>query len=202
MLIGSRAAIVMQDSEGSSSDSEVITRVLGGQRDEFRVLVDRYKNMVFAMIVRQVGDPATAEDLAQETFCRAFQHLKSFRFESTFSTWLTRIALNQTSSYFSSRKFKEGRKTESFDARTHDMGTHDPEHRERIKEVLEAFRKGLGDLSPKLRDVLVLCAFEQKNYEEAASILDIPVGTVRSRLNAARLQLRKYLPQETAKVTT
>lgn len=190
----SEAEIIMQDSDESSTDAEIIKRVLRGERDEFRHLIDRHKDMVFGMIMRQVGDRSTAEDIAQETFCRAYQFLKRFRFESSFSTWVTRIALNQTSTYFSSRKFKESRKTESFDSTTHDMAGEDPHKIQETKEALKAFREGLSKLTPKLRDVLILCAFEQKEYDEVASILGIPVGTVRSRLNAARLQIRKFLP--------
>ncbi len=192
----------MQILDDNSSEAEIIARVLSGQRDDFRHLVDRHKDLVFAMIQRQVGDRGVAEDLAQEVFCRAYQYLKQFRGDSSFATWITRIALNQTNTYFASRRFKEGRRTDSFDAQVHDLGSTDPEGRERMKEILEAFRSGLSELSPKLRDVLVLSAFEQKSYEEVAAILEIPIGTVRSRLNAARLQLRKFLPARNVEVSS
>ncbi|MBN8548689.1 MAG: sigma-70 family RNA polymerase sigma factor [Deltaproteobacteria bacterium] len=185
----------MTDSEDSYNESAIIQRVLKGERDEFRHLIDRHKNMVFAMLMRQVGNHSVAEDLAQETFCRAYQHLKKFRFESSFSTWLTRIALNQAGTYFSSRKFKESKRTESFDVQTHDMGSSDIQHSQERKEIFAALRSALGELSPKLREVLVLCAFEGKSYEEAAEVLTVPVGTVRSRLNAARLEVKKLIPR-------
>lgn len=185
----------MKDSEDSYNESDIIARVLKGERDEFRHLIDRHKNMVFAMLMRQVGNHSIAEDLAQETFCRAYQHLKKFRNESSFSTWLTRIALNQASSYFTSRKFKESRKTDSFDVQTHDMSSSETRQPHERKEIFAAFRNALAELSPKLRDVLVLCAFEGKSYEEAAEVLTVPVGTVRSRLNAARLEVKKLVPR-------
>ena len=90
-----------------TSDEELIRLVVRGEKDEFRHLVRRYQDQVYAMILRSVGDDAIARELAQEAFLKAFLNLKSFRFESAFSTWLIRIALNQSHSYFSSRRFKE-----------------------------------------------------------------------------------------------
>lgn len=179
----------------AEDDSEIVRRVLAGEREDFRLLVERHKNMVFGMIMRQIGNREIAEEISQETFCRAYVSLKLFRFESAFATWLTRIALNQTSTYFASRRFKESRKTESFDLAQHDAQGSDPHAGQESKAALMAFRRAIGALSPKLREVLVLCALEQKSYDEVASALDIPIGTVRSRLNAARLELRKLLPE-------
>jgi RNA polymerase sigma-70 factor (ECF subfamily) len=179
----------------AEDDSEIVRRILAGEREDFRLLVDKHKHMVFGMIMRQIGTREIAEEIAQETFCRAYLSLKHFRFESAFATWLTRIALNQTSTYFASRRFKESRRTESFDLAQHDSQGGDPQAGQESKATLMAFRGAIGALSPKLREVLVLCTLEQKSYEEVAAALGIPVGTVRSRLNAARLELRKLLPE-------
>ena len=174
------------------TDEATIRAVIGGDKERYRELVVRHKDMIFALIMRQVGNAAIAEELAQETFVRAFVSLSRFRFETKFSTWLTRIALNQTSSYFTSRRYKQSRRTDEFDPRIHDKAEAPPEG-DFQKERLQRFREALGTLKPLYREVIVLCALEGKSYEEAASILVIPIGTIRSRLNKARLLLKEAL---------
>lgn len=185
-----------KDALDEVSDEELIRLVLKGEKDEFRHLVRRHQDRVYAMIRRSVGDEATARELAQETFLKAFLNLKSFRFESAFSTWLIRIALNQSHSYFSSRRFKERSRTTELDETWHAaQQTTDGDPMVR-KQELEQLRTAIGDLKPKLRDVVVLCSLEGRSYEETATLLEVPIGTVRSRLNKARLELRKSLKGE------
>lgn len=185
-----------KDAHDETSDEELIRLVVRGEKDEFRHLVRRYQDQVYAMILRSVGNEAIARELAQEAFLKAFLHLKSFRFESAFSTWLIRIALNQSHSYFSSRRFKERKRTTELDETWH-AAQHttqgDPMER---KQELDRLRVASGSLKPKFRDVVVLCSLEGRSYEECANMLDIPIGTVRSRLNKARLELRKSLRGE------
>lgn len=170
-------------------ESAIIRRVLAGERDEFKKLVLRYQDMVFSMMLRQVGDKEIAKDLAQESFLRAFVNLKAFRSQARFSTWLTRIALNQASTYFSSKKFKQSKMTETLDLTKHDLHKEEQPQDER----LSFFRAALAELKPKFREILVLCALEGKSYEQASEVLQIPIGTVRSRLNTARLMLKAEL---------
>lgn len=174
------------------SDEALIGAVLSGDKEQFRPLVTRYKDMVFSMIMRQVGDPALAEEIAQETFLKAYLSLRSFRFEARFSTWLVRIALNQTSSYFASRRFKEKQRTETFDPLLHDSACSAPGAENEEEKLISRLQTALKGLKRKFREVLVLCALEGKSYEEAAQILKVPVGTVRSRLNKARLLLQSH----------
>ena len=91
-------------------ETSIIKQVQGGERDEYRHLVSSYKNLIYSIIIKQVGNHEVAEDLAQDTFLKAYKHIQSFRFESKFSTWLTRIALNLTSNYFKSKAHKTSRK--------------------------------------------------------------------------------------------
>lgn len=173
-------------------ESAIIRRVLNGERDEFKKLVLRYQDMIFSMILRQLGDKETAKDLAQESFLKAFVNLRRFRFEARFSTWLTRIALNQVSTYFSSKKFKQSKMTEALDLSKHDLHHDEPPPDERLLH----FRRAISQLKPKFREVLALCALEGKSYEQTAEILEIPIGTVRSRLNHARLALKSELEKQ------
>ncbi len=179
------------------SDGEVVRQVLAGKRELFQVLVSRYKGQVFSMILRQVGDHAVADDLAQETFVKAYLNLKSFRYEAKLSTWLVRIALNTTNSYFSSRRFKESQRTKVLTDLTPAGTSQSPEQLAERQSALELFRSAIAGLKPKFREVIVLCGLEGKSYEEAALVLGVPIGTVRSRLNTARLTLKNELDPET-----
>ena len=174
------------------TEYSLIKRITAGDKEEFRVVVDEYKDLIFSMIMRQTGDRAVAEELTQETFVKAYVNLKSFRAESKLSTWLTRIALNHTNTYFGSRRFKERQRGESFIPDTHDREDRSDEQDEllRKEEELSKFRAALGTLKPKFREVLVLCSLEGKSYEEVAEIVGVPIGTIRSRLNKARLLLK------------
>lgn len=164
----------------------------------FRELVIYYQDRVGRLVRRQVGDSPIAEDLSQEIFVRAYRALPRFSFQSSFATWLTRIALNHTHSYFLSRRYQEHQKTDSLE-RTGASGMQEsPERLSEQRQMISAFREALAKLSQEHRDVLVLCSLEGKSYDEVASILSVPTGTVRSRLNKARLlmkvSLRSYLP--------
>ena len=167
------------------TDMKIISRVLQGKKEEFRFLVREHQDKVYAMILRQVGDPEIAKELTQEVFLRAYKHLSQFRHEANFSTWLIRIALNQTNSYFSSRRYKEAKQSTSIDAvELGSLQTEAPQ--DRLLDI-KRLRTIISELKPMYREIMVLCCFEEKSYEDAADILGIPVGTVRSRLNKARL---------------
>jgi len=173
-----------------SGEFALIKQIVSGEKEEFRILVSRYQNQIFAMIMRQVADSATAEELTQETFLRAYKNMSKFRFQSQFSTWLTRIALNLTNSYFSSRRYKERIRTTSLDMEKYEKENDAAENDGFDKSAIEKLRAVIQTLKPKYREVLVLCALENNSYAEAAGILEIPLGTVRSRLNKARLLLK------------
>ena len=173
-----------------SDEQSLIRSVLAGQTSDFEQLVLRYQDMIYNLIKRQVADEASARDLAQETFLRAFRGLKGFKFQASFFTWLTRIALNQTNSYFCSRSFKEKLRNVSFDAREHDSVGHDSRIETGAANQLSQLQLCIAALKPKFRDVLTLCSLEGKTYQEAALILEIPIGTVCSRMNTALTILR------------
>jgi len=186
------------DSDGlADGELTIIKRVQAGSKDDFRELVLAHKDMIFSLILRQVGAHHVAEELTQEVFVKAFLNIKRFRQEAKFSTWLTRIALNHTNSYFTSKKFRQQRLTESFDHTVHDMSdterSKEGEKERENEELLASFRSALSYLKPKFRDVLVLCGLEGRSYQDAADILAIPIGTVRSRLNKARLLIKERL---------
>lgn len=171
------------------SEQALVRAIVAGEVNRFEELVVKHQDMIYALIRRQVSDPSVADDLAQEAFVRAFQNLERFRHECSFGTWLTRIALNTTNSYFASRRFKETAKQVSFDQRVHDSASECDES-VRSEQSLAMLRSLIAELKPKYRDVIVLCSLEGKSYEEAASVLEIPTGTVCSRMNKALSLLR------------
>lgn len=190
-MIGAESFMVEVEHDSALREEELIRRVVGGARDEFRHLMRAHQDKIFCLILRQVGDEDLARELAQEVFFKAYRSLSKFRFESSFSTWLVRIALNHTNSYFSSKRFKQQQKTVSLDMAAYKEIPGAEQETAYDRESVLRLRRAIQRLKPNFRDVLVLCALERKTYEEVASILGIAVGTVRSRLNRARNQLQE-----------
>ena len=184
-------------SEGKSSaeeDASIIKSVLSGDKDDYRHLVTKHQDRVFSMIYRLVGNESDTRDLAQDVFLKAYLNLAKFQFRSSFETWLTRIAINTTHNYFASRRFKESKKTinctaEGFES----LVTHSEQPGFSDEALLQFLQGAIQSLKPKHREVITLCALEQKSYEEAARILEIPIGTARSRLHSARLKVREHI---------
>ncbi len=182
----------------------LVERARAGDLQAFERLVAHYQDRVYNYVLRMIYDPVEAQDIAQETFVRAWQGLGRFRGASSFQTWLYRIASNLAIDAARSRK-RRGLVTVSLDEPVtgadsseleHDLpdeGTHGPaealEQQELRREVWEA----VGELSDKLRPVVVLADLQGLSYGEIAKILGCPVGTVKSRLFNARSQLREKL---------
>lgn len=178
------------------SDEQVIRRVIAGDSETFRLLVLRHQSKIFRLLVRQVRDREVAAELTQDVFVRAFKGIRLFRFDSSFSTWLTRIALNVANSYFSSRSYRERRRTESYGVELPSTAHAElPQEAAAAKSeaAAEFLQRVLGSLPAKYREPLVLCRLERKSYREAAELLGIPEGTVCSRINSALGELRRKL---------
>ena len=187
----------------TESDESLIERCKSGQQDAFDVLVERYQQKVFNIAYRMSGNEEDALDWAQESFIRVYKALDSFKGQSSFATWLHRITNNICIDELRKRKRQplvvlstsssvstdEGEYQVEFSSSPED----NPEERVLSAEFRETIHKGLQDLSPEHRMVLVLRDLESHSYEEIADILDVNVGTVKSRLNRARLALREYL---------
>ena len=179
-----------------AEDEEIIRAILNGEKELFEILVSRYKNSVYSMIMRQVGKHEIAEDLTQESLIKAFTALRQFKQESKFSSWLIRIALNHTNSFLSSKQFRNSKNTiySSEDAKS--ALSAGAEELKEQGETLKRFRDALLCLEAIYREVIVLCGIEERAYEEVSEILGVPIGTVRSRLNKARLLLKDNLGED------
>jgi RNA polymerase sigma-70 factor (ECF subfamily) len=159
-------------------DPVVVRAAAGGDLDAFDTLVRLYQQPVWRFLCHLVRDPALAEDLAQETFLRAYRRLDGFAHQSRFSTWLFQIARNAGIDALRRRE-RDARLLTAVpvpgDGPTPELGAE-----------LDA---GLAALSPKLREAILVVEVLGYRYREAAVILEVPEGTVKSRVHAAREQL-------------
>jgi RNA polymerase sigma-70 factor (ECF subfamily) len=181
---------------GRDDDQGLIDACRRGQTEAFGMLVRRYQDRLYPTVLRLTGSAEDAHDLLQETFLRAYRKLSLFQGESSFYTWVYRIAVNLALS--DRRRRKSARSAvdlsgrETFDP-ADDPAQTDPagplERAERDARVQDA----LSTLAPDHRAVVVLKDLDGLRYEEIAELLNIPVGTVRSRLHRARNELRLLL---------
>jgi RNA polymerase sigma-70 factor (ECF subfamily) len=190
----------------------LVERARAGDLEAFERLVAHYQDRVYNYVLRMIYDPMEAQDVAQETFVRAWQGLPRFRGASSFQTWLYRIASNLAIDAARSRK-RRGLVTVSLDEPVagvdsseleHDLpdeGRYAPAEFLEQEELRQQVWQAVGELSDKLRPVIVLADLQGLSYGEIAKILGCPVGTVKSRLFNARSQLRdklrERLPVET-----
>ena len=177
--------------------------VTAGQRaalvaDEraFRVLVSEHRGRLQSFIERNIGRSSDAEELTQQAFVEAARSIVSFRGESALSTWLYGIAMNLVRNYLSRAPhrryaFEDDSALESIAAE----GANPEEQAER-RELLAKLSSELEMLPAEMRQVLMLVAVEELSYEEAAVMLSIPIGTVRSRASRARTMLRARFERE------
>jgi RNA polymerase sigma-70 factor (ECF subfamily) len=177
----------------SNSDEQVwITSARQGDRQAFGELVRRHREGVVNVVYRMCGDEALAEDAAQEAFLRAWQQLDRYNARYAFRNWVYRIALNVATD-----TLRRERPTSDVDAEAEHLVSHEesPEAWLERKERGEQVQQAVLALPPASRSVLVLREYQSLSYQEIAETLDIPVGTVMSRLNYARGQLRRALSQ-------
>ena len=180
-------------------EAQLIRQTLQGKPDAFSSLVDRTKDRLYTALYYAMGDAHEAEDIVQEAYVTAFVKLESFRMESSFYTWLYRIAFNLRAS-----RQRQRRKAASIERDLHPADLPDPTDgpAESLAgdERAVALTQALEALSVEYREILVLRELEQLDYDRISSILEIPLGTVRSRLFRARQQLREALAGQEEKL--
>jgi RNA polymerase sigma-70 factor (ECF subfamily) len=183
----------------SSDDLSLVEACRAGRTEAFSLLVQRYQGRLYPTIARLVGSADDAEDILQDAFVRAFEKLDQFHGESSFYTWIYRIAVNLALSGHRRRRVRSlvklGRRyTAGGEAHPADESSDsDPAAPLERAERERIVRAALDRLGPEHRAVVVLKDFDGRRYEEISAILDIPVGTVRSRLHRARCELRDRL---------
>jgi RNA polymerase sigma-70 factor, ECF subfamily len=171
-------------------EAELIARCRQGDQQAFRELVDRYKDLVFALVSRSTADRSRVEDLAQEVFLKVHRGLPYFRGEAKLTTWIFRIVLNLLSQ--ESQKRRTAREVPldpelpAHQPRTDPRAARDLELRDRLE-------KAMARLPPNYRLLIAGHYLQDVKYEDLAEALDMPLGTVKTHLHRAKQQLRALL---------
>jgi len=182
-----------------ASDEALVKRVQNGDKAAFDILVLKYQHKIVNLVGRYVHDQATALDVAQEAFIKAYKGLANFRGESAFYTWLYRIAINTAKNYLVSQARRrpeaevDAQDAEQMggDSALKDNAT--PEGMLLSEEIENAVRRTIEELPEDLRMAITLREIEGLSYEEIAQTMDCPIGTVRSRIFRAREAIDRTL---------
>lgn len=181
----------------AKSDEALISRFVNGRRSALERLARRYEQPLLGLAVGLLnGREDLARDAIQETWVRVIRFAERFEGKSSFKTWIYRIAINQCRSVASTNE----RQRWAADQDGIDMNTRSsdppPDARADIAERNDRLRRAVDQLGPDKREIVLLCYHRGLTHEEAAEILDIPLGTLKSRLNAALKELRARLARE------
>jgi RNA polymerase sigma factor (sigma-70 family) len=159
----------------------------------FRQLVHEHQRKLYRFVVKNIGHGTDAEEITQQAFVEAAKAFETFRGASELSTWLYGIAMNLVRNHLSRAPHRRYQ-FEDEEALA-EIGSDNPDPSEQLAQtqLVTALQRELEELPDEMREVLLLVAFDELSYEEAAVMLSIPVGTVRSRVSRARATLRKRL---------
>ena len=174
-------------------DQQLVLRAQSGDKRAFELLVLKYQRKLGRLLSRFVRDPAEVEDVTQEAFIKAYRALPGFRGESAFYTWLYRIGINTAKNYLvalgrrapTSTGF-DNEEAEGFEDADQLRDANTPESELEGKEIAATVNRAMDALPKDLRTAITLREIEGLSYEEIASVMNCPVGTVRSRIFRAR----------------
>ena len=180
-------------------DQELVVRVQAGDKKAFDVLVLKYQHRITSLVSRFVRDHHEAQDVTQEAFIKAYKGLKNFRGESAFYTWLYRIAINTAKNHLVSMSRRptsssvEMEDIDFFDDSTGIRDISDPQGELATDQIHATVEYAIDILPDELKEAIVLRELEGMTYDEIATIMDCPIGTVRSRIFRARDAIEKHL---------
>ncbi len=181
------------------TEQALVTSALAGDQKAYKALFDMYRQAIFHIAVKIVRNPEEANDLVQETFIKAFGSLKTYDCHYRFSTWLYKIAANCSIDFLRKRKIDAlslDRPIETKDGEVQmevPDNSFNPEQDLREKERGVGIEEAIESLPDKYREVIIMRHKEDRSYEEIASQLHVPVGTVKARIFRARELLKKKL---------
>jgi len=180
-------------------DAQLVGRVVAGDGEAFRQLVERHQRPVYGLLLRMVRVPALAEDLAQETLIKAYRAIGTFDRSRKFSSWLFKIAHNTAIDHLRKNRpptvpleTTEGERLDPL-ALLAVPESQSPEARARGRDLAEALQEALMTLRPDYREAVLLRFQQGLPYDEIADILDLPLGTVKTHLHRARKQMAAAL---------
>jgi RNA polymerase sigma-70 factor (ECF subfamily) len=184
---------VNPSSENREIDHELVLRAQRGDKRAFGLLVDKYQRKLARLLSRMVRDQAEIEDIVQDTFIKAYRALPNFRGDSAFYTWLYRIGINTAKNYLVSMGRRptvstgvEIEDAENFEGADELRTMETPESSLMTKQIAQTVNDAVANLPEDLRTAITLREIEGLSYEEIATVMDCPIGTVRSRIFRAR----------------
>ncbi len=191
---GSLGAVVITPATGNREiDHELVLRAQRGDKHAFGMLVDKYQRKLARLLSRMIRDQTEIEDVVQESFIKAYRALPNFRGDSAFYTWLYRIGINTAKNHLVSlgRRPTVSTDIEIEDAENFDSGNElrtmeTPETALMTKEIAQTVNDTVASLPEELRTAITLRELEGLSYEEIATMMNCPIGTVRSRIFRAR----------------
>ena len=181
----------------NDSDSLLIEKVKKGNEGAFNFLMNKYYPRVYASLFSFTKSKEDSEDLAQQTFIKVWQQIKSFRGDSAFFTWVYRIAINLAKNYVASSGYKKQKVNSSIDQLEIDISSS-----ENIESMLihtqsiDDIKDFINSMPEALKTAFTLRESEGKSYEEISIITETPIGTVRSRIFRARESIVDYMKKE------
>lgn len=200
------SAMTAEDRMASrEADRELLEAVLAGDQTAYRGLVEKYQGRVYSMVYGMVRNREDARDITQDAFVKAYRNLAGFRLESSFYTWLYRIAMNLAIDHTRKRKRREVSGFDETIASKDGDGAIDQIHHEESpskalerKQLLARIMDSMQKLSEDQREVILLREVEGLSYKEISDVMEIPEGTVMSRLFYARKKLQKLLSDDSS----
>ena len=183
---------MIKESYKAAEESQLVKAALDGDKNAFGEIVNRYQKMVARTVKSMLGDSVFAEDIGQEVFIKLYHSLSEFRGEAKLSTYIQKIAVNLTLNEIKRRKrffsmFSQKGNNEMYEF---EIADHDTAER---KEASELVNKALLAMDPKFRVIVMMRMLQGYSTKETAEILDLPLGTVLSRLSRAQEQLKNIL---------
>ena len=179
------------------SDEQLMSLFQEGDENAYIELVNRYKDKLINFIFNYLGDLESSEDVVQETMIKLYQKKHYYKEIAKFSTWLYTIAKNLANTELRKRKQRKTTLLSQFrkDDKTYELPSNDPEPGQEIQTdiVNKIIKDAVDQLSEKFKIVIVLRDIQGLSYEDISEIINVPIGTVKSRINRARLQLQVEL---------
>jgi len=181
-------------------DQQLVERAQRGEKHAFELLVSKYQRKLARLLSRFIRDPTEVEDVTQEAFIKAYRALPTFRGDSAFYTWLYRIGINTAKNYLVAMGRRaptttdiDSEEAEGFEDGDQLRDLNTPENQMMSRQVAETVNQTLEELPEELRTAITLREIEGLSYEDIASIMNCPIGTVRSRIFRAREAIAERL---------
>jgi len=179
------------------TDEQLVNKFKEGNREAFEELVGRYEKRIYNLAYRFTGNHADAGDLAQEAFIRVYRALPKFRAESSFSTWIYKVAANVCRDELRKQRKRKSISLENMEVNQGEIaiadGAQSPEEVVERRDLQVRVQKYINQLSEEQRLILVLREMQNLSYEEIARVLECSLGTVKSRLSRARTALKNKM---------